>query len=164
MGRKRTSLLLTAFETMPIDYPATRAAVEKRLEEVRQYRQFGFIRREAAITVNYEPRYHGATHAVGKPAERTAISNVDREAELVRKSELLDKALAGLTKMQREVIERSYLDPEGEFDFISCGEMGISDRTYRRIKADAIRILALAMNLEVYEEQEAGMVATAKAR
>ncbi len=155
MGRKRTSLLLTAFETMPIDYPATRAVVEKRLEEVRQYRQIGFIRQEAGITMNYEPRYHGSTNTVGKPAERTAISNVDRENELERKSILLDKAMGGLTKMQREVIERSYLDDEGEYDFISCGEMGVSDRTYRRIKADAIRILALAMKLEVYVEREA---------
>ncbi|RCX22586.1 ArpU family phage transcriptional regulator [Fontibacillus phaseoli] len=154
MGRKRSNIFLTVFETMPIDYAATRAAVEKRLEEVRQYRQVGFIRQEAGITVNYEPRYHGTTNAIGKPAEQTAIRNVDREAELIRKSELLDKAMNGLTKTQREVIERSYLDDEGEYDFISCGEMGVSDRTYRRIKADAIRILAVAMMLEVYEEND----------
>lgn len=154
MGRKRSNIFLTVFETMPIDYAASRAAVEKRLEEVRQYRQVGFIRQEAGMTVNYEPRYHGATNLVSKPAEQTAIRNVDREAELLRKSELLDKAMGGLTKMQREVIERSYLDDEGEYDFISCGEMGISDRTYRRIKADAIRILAVAMKLEVYEVPE----------
>ncbi|MEF2964939.1 ArpU family phage packaging/lysis transcriptional regulator [Paenibacillus sp. M1] len=153
MGRKRNNIMLTVFETMPMDYAATRAAVEKRLEEVRQYRQIGYIRREAAVTVSYEPRYHGATHVISKPAEQTAISNVDLEAELARKSELLEKAMNGLTKMQREVIERSYLDDEGEYDFISCGEMGISDRTYRRIKADAIRILAVAMKLEVYEDR-----------
>ncbi|MNP84474.1 hypothetical protein D3C76_1837970 [compost metagenome] len=58
-----------------------------------------------------------------------------------------------LTADQREVIERSYLDDEGEYDFISCGEMGISDRTYRRIKASAIINLAIAMRLEIYEEQ-----------
>ncbi|MMZ66742.1 hypothetical protein D1872_292650 [compost metagenome] len=70
------------------------------------------------------------------------------------KSELLDQAMKRLTADQREVIERSYLDDEGEYDFISCGEMGISDRTYRRIKASAILNLAIAMRLEVYEEQD----------
>lgn len=150
MGRRRTHPFITVFDTLSIDYSATRAAVEKRLEEVRQFRQIGFVRQQAGMTVNYEPRFHGATHVISKPAERTAIRNVDREAELIRKSELLDQAMERLTRMQREVIERSYLDDEGEYDFISCGEMGISDRTYRRIKADAIRILALAMKLEVY--------------
>lgn len=156
MGRRRTNIGLALFETMPVDYVATRVAVEKRLEEVRQYRQVGFIRQEASLTVNYEPRYHGATQVIGKPSEQTAIRNVDREAELRRKSELLDKAMNGLTKTQREIIERSYLDDEGEYDYISCGEMGVSDRTYRRYKADAIRILAVAMKLEVYEEQDGG--------
>lgn len=154
MSRKRSYHMTTAFLTLPIDNAATRTAVEERLEEVRQFRQFGLIRREASLTVNYEPRYHGATHLVGRPAEQTAVSNADREMKLRKKSELLDKALESLNKMQREVIERSYLDPEGEYDFISCGEMGISDRTYRRIKAEAIKLLAVAMNLEVYLKDE----------
>ncbi|MNI43908.1 hypothetical protein D3C73_982550 [compost metagenome] len=154
MGKRRTNILLKTYNTLPINQSATRAVVEERLEEVRQYRQLGFIRQEARITVNYEPRYHGSTFVINKPSENLAIRNVDKEAELIRKSELLDKAMKLLTADQREVIERSYLDDEGEYDFISCGEMGISDRTYRRIKASAIMNLAIAMRLEVYEEQE----------
>ncbi|MNO08660.1 hypothetical protein D3C81_2314250 [compost metagenome] len=49
------------------------------------------------------------------------------------------------------------MDQKAEYDFISCGEMGISDRTYRRIKASAIRLLAAAMRLEVYQEEELHM-------
>lgn len=154
MSRKRSYHMTMVFHGLPIDIPATRAAVEERLEEIRQFRQFGLIRREAALTFSYEPRFHGATHAVGRPAEQAAVGNADREMELRKKSELLDKALESLNKMQREVIERSYFDPEGEYDFISCGEMGISDRTYRRIKAEAIKLLAVAMNLEVYLKDE----------
>lgn len=152
MSRKRSYHMTTVFLTLPIDNAATRAAVEERLEEVRQFRQFGLIRREASLTVNYESRFHGATHVVGRPAEQIAVGNADREMELRKKSELLDKALNSLNKVQREVIERSYMDPEGEYDFISCGEMGLSDRTYRRIKAEALKLLAVAMKLEVYLE------------
>ncbi|GGH28616.1 ArpU family phage packaging/lysis transcriptional regulator [Paenibacillus segetis] len=142
------------FNTVPIDTAATRAAVEERLEEVRQYRQIGFIRQEAVITASYEPKFHGPTNAISKPTETIAIRNVDKEAELREKSALLDKAMGNLSSPQREVIERSYLDNEGEYDFISCGEMGISDRTYRRIKASAIQVLAAFMKLEVVEGDE----------
>lgn len=154
MGRKKIHVYHALFTSLPVNEAATRAAVEKRLEEVKRFRQIGLVRQEALITPGYEPRFHGATNMISKPTERLAIRNADREAELIRKSELLDKAMEGLSPDQREVIERSYLDAKGEFDFISCGEMGISDRTYRRIKASAIRILAAAMGLEVYEVQE----------
>lgn len=157
MGRRRIHVYHALFDSLPVDEAATRAAVEKRLEEVRRYRQVGWIRKEAFITAGYEPRFHGATHVVSQPTERLAIGNVDKEAELIRKSELLDLAMERLSEEQREVIRRSYLDQKAEYDFISCGEMGISDRTYRRIKASAIRLLAAAMRLEVYQEEELHM-------
>ncbi|MNY82982.1 hypothetical protein D3C86_2254150 [compost metagenome] len=62
--------------------------------------------------------------------------------------------MSKLSSIEREVIERSYLDDEGEYDFISCGEMGISDRKYRYIKAGAIFILAAAMGLEVVADTD----------
>jgi len=74
---------------------------------------------------------------------------VDREAELQAKDRLLELAMSRLSSLQREVIQRSYLDDEGEFDYISCGEMGISESSFRRIKMEAINILAAALRLEV---------------
>lgn len=150
MGKRRKNPLQLAFNIMPIDEAATRAAVEERLEEVRQYRQIGFVRKEAAMIPAYSPRYHGATNQISKPTENTATWNVDKEAELKAKDNLLEIAMSKLSSVEREVIERSYLDDEGEYDFISCGEMGISDRKYRYIKARAVTILAAAMGLEVY--------------
>ncbi|AZK46679.1 ArpU family phage packaging/lysis transcriptional regulator [Paenibacillus lentus] len=153
MGKRHINSF-AVFHSLPVDEAATRAAVIQLLEEVRQYRQIGYIRQLANITHNYAPRYHGATHGVHKPTEQAAIRNIDKEAELQRKSELLDQAMNGLSSTQREVIERSYLDDEREYDFISCGEMGISDRTYRRIKASALKLLAIAMKLEAFVEPE----------
>jgi hypothetical protein len=54
-----------------------------------------------------------------------------------------------LSSIQREVIQRSYLNDEGKFDYISCGEMGISDSKFRRLKTEAIAILAAALSLEL---------------
>ncbi|MDU7477991.1 MAG: transcriptional regulator, partial [Paenibacillus macerans] len=67
MGRRRIHVYTTFFSALPVNEPATRLAVEKRLEEVRQFRQIGMIRQEAMITPGYEPRYHGVTNQVSKP-------------------------------------------------------------------------------------------------
>lgn len=74
-----------------------------------------------------------------------------KEAELKEKDRLLELAMSRLTCIQREVIERSYLDDEGEFDYISCGEMGISDSTFRREKSGALATLAAALKIEVFK-------------
>ncbi|AUJ88442.1 ArpU family phage packaging/lysis transcriptional regulator [Paenibacillus polymyxa] len=91
----------------------------------------------------YSYREHQSTNAISKQTEDIATYNVDKETELQAKDRLLEMAMSRLSSMQREVIQRSYLDNEGEFDYISCGEMGISESSYRRIKSDAIGILLL---------------------
>ncbi|MCP3778792.1 hypothetical protein [Paenibacillus sp. MZ03-122A] len=70
----------------------------------------------------------------------------DKEVELAAKDRLLDMMMSKLSSMWREVIQPSYL----EFDYISCGEMKISDSTFRRIKSEAIGILASTLKLEVF--------------
>ncbi|MEC0124159.1 hypothetical protein [Paenibacillus pabuli] len=78
---------------------------------------------------------------------------MDREAELIGMDEVLEIVMNRLSSSPREVIQRSYLDNEGEFDYISCGEMGISESTFRRIKLEALSILATALGLEVIKDQ-----------
>lgn len=65
-----------------------------------------------------------------------AVYNVDKESELIRMDESIEYVVSRLSCSRREVIQRSYLDNEGEFDCISCGERGISESTlhFRRIK------------------------------
>lgn len=150
--KRRHQVSSFIFKNAPVDRTATRLAVEERLEEIRIYRQIGIIRKTASLTPSYEPRFHKTTHQISNSTANIAIHNIDQEQQLAAKSELLDKAMASLSAVQQEVIYRSYLDHECEYDFISCSEMGISDRTYRRIKASAIALLAVAMNLEVYED------------
>ncbi|WP_202894727.1 ArpU family phage packaging/lysis transcriptional regulator [Paenibacillus sp. 23TSA30-6] len=126
------------------------------MEIVRQYRQIGFVRREAAITQAYTCREHQSTNAISKQTEEIATYNVDKEAELQAKDCLLELTMSKLFSIQREVIQRSYLDNEGEFgefDYICCGEMGISESSFRRIKSEAIGILASALKLEVFESE-----------
>ncbi|MEH7458503.1 ArpU family phage packaging/lysis transcriptional regulator [Bacillus sp. JJ1127] len=147
-----------------IDRAATQEKLEGVLESVRIYRQFGMIRKEMKVTPSYEVREHGPTHAVGKPLEDVAIVNVqqsEREEWLEKMSFRIGQALnrfgngiAG--RNQRDIIIKRYLEDEDVCDYMVYNEMGMSERTYRRVKARAFYKLAFALRLEVYEKDEAG--------
>ncbi|QWG33347.1 ArpU family phage packaging/lysis transcriptional regulator [Bacillus mycoides] len=138
-----------------IDRKATQVRLEVVLENVRIYRQFGMIRNEMKVTASSEVRYHGPTNIVGKPTEDVALANVvmsEREAKLQRLSFQIDKALSRFSKNQRDIIVKRYLEDEEVFDYMIYNEIGMSERTYRRNKANAFYKLAFALRLEVYEQ------------
>ncbi|MBC6976181.1 ArpU family transcriptional regulator [Bacillus sp. Xin] len=140
-----------------IERKATQARLEKILEDVRIYRQFGMIRNEMKITASCEVRYHGPTNMVGKPAEDVALANLElskREERLKRLSFQIDKALSRFSKNQRNIIVKRYLEDEEVFDYMVYNEIGMSERTYRRNKSNAFYKLAFALRLEVYEIEE----------
>lgn len=158
MGKRRKNNLQLTFNILPIDERATRRAVEEYLETVRQYRQIGFTRREAAITQAYVYREHQSTNAISKQTENIAVYNVDKEAELIRMDERLALTMSRLSNIQQEVIQRSYLDHEGEFDYIIAGEMHMSDRRLREIKQAALDTLATMLQLTVYQDLTSSVV------
>lgn len=142
------------FDLPAMDSEQTRRRVEEHLETVRIYRQIGFVRREVSNTPNYEPREFQGTNSISKPAESTAVWNVDKEAELEQKSIMLDKALHRLSKTERELITRRFLEEEEIFDYNVCADMHMSERKFRRVKARAIYKLAFALKLEVLIESD----------
>ncbi|MCI0767854.1 ArpU family phage packaging/lysis transcriptional regulator [Bacillus sp. TL12] len=147
-----------------IDRAATQEKLEGVLESVRIYRQFGMIRKEMKVTPSYEVRYHGPTHDVGKPLEDVAIANVqqsEREKWIENMSFRIDQFLSRLGNGragndQRNIIIKRYLEDEDVCDYMVYNEIGMSERTYRRVKARAFYKLAFALRLEVYEKEEAG--------
>ncbi|MCR8645561.1 ArpU family transcriptional regulator [Paenibacillus sp. N1-5-1-14] len=157
------------FQLIGIDKAATRKKVEEVLESARIYRQIGFIRKEIQTTRSYEARYHSDTHSINKATENVAISNVDDEERLRYWTENVERAVQQLNTKERDVIEKRYLEPDREYDFLLCHELGVSERTYRRIKSHAIAKLAFMLSLEVskdehepekYKKENACMMAT----
>lgn len=132
-----------------IDRKETQKKVEEVLESVRIYKQIGFIRREMKTTPAYTPRYHGQTYDVGSPAEDTALWNVEHEQEIENLEMNLDRALLRLSRIEREVIQKRYLEEEGSYDYIVHDELGMSARTYGRVKSRAFYKLAFMLRLEV---------------
>ncbi|URJ46664.1 hypothetical protein MF628_001225 [Paenibacillus polymyxa] len=101
MGKRRKNNLQLTFNILPVDAKATRLAVEEYLETIRQYRQIGFVRREATITQSYSYREHQSTNSISKQTESIAVYTVDKEAELQAKDRLLELAMSKLSSMQR---------------------------------------------------------------
>ncbi|PEY32702.1 ArpU family transcriptional regulator [Bacillus cereus] len=145
-----------------IDRTATQKELEGVLEEVRIYRQFGMIRQEMKVTPSYEVRYHGPTHTVGKPLEDVALANIEqikREEWLKKMSFRIDQFLSRLGngyagKIQRDIINKRYLEEEGVYDYMVSNEIGMAERTYGRWKAKVFYKLAFALGLEVYEQKK----------
>ncbi|TKH22848.1 ArpU family transcriptional regulator [Bacillus wiedmannii] len=147
-----------------IDRAATQEELEGILESVRIYKQFGMMRKEMKVTPSYERREHGPTYAVGKPLEDVAISNIQqskREEWLEKMAFRVEQVLSRLGnstagKNQRDIIVKRYLEDEDVCDYMVYNEIGMSERTYRRVKARAFYKLAFALRLEVYETEETG--------
>ncbi|QWI16901.1 ArpU family transcriptional regulator [Bacillus wiedmannii] len=146
-----------------IDRVATQKKLEGVLESVRLYRQFGMMREEMKVTPSYEIRYHGPTNDVGKPLEDVAMANIQqskRDEWIKQTSFRIDQFLSRLGngragKDQRNIIKR-YLEDEDVCDYMVYNEIGMSERTYRRVKARVFCKLAFALRLEVYETEEIG--------
>lgn len=147
-----------------IDRSATQKKLEGVLENVRLYRQFGMMREEMKVTPSYEIRYHGPTNDVGKPLEDVAMANIqqsEREERIKKTSFRIDQFLNRLGNGragtdQRNIIIKRYLEDEDVCDYMVYNEIGMSERTYRRVKARVFYKLAFALRLEVYETEETG--------
>ncbi|MGX5706339.1 ArpU family phage packaging/lysis transcriptional regulator [Bacillus cereus] len=142
-----------------IDRVATQKKLEGVLENVRLYRQYGMMREEMKVTPSYEIRYHGPTNDVGKPLEDVAMANIQqsKREEWIKQTlfridqflSRLDNGRAG--RGQRDIIIKCYLEDEDVCDYMVYNEIGMSERTYRRVKARVFYKLAFALRLEVYE-------------
>ncbi|MDA2095476.1 ArpU family transcriptional regulator [Bacillus cereus] len=142
-----------------INRAETQGKLESLLEEVRIYKQFGMVREEMKVTPSYKVRYHGPTNTVGKPLEDVVLENIkrsEREQYLKNMSFRIDQFLNRLGngragKIQRDIINKRYLEEEDICDYMIYNEIGMAERTYRRWKSRAFYNLAFALRLEVYE-------------
>ncbi|MFY0545470.1 ArpU family phage packaging/lysis transcriptional regulator [Brevibacillus sp. H7] len=137
-----------------IDRKETQRRVEEALETARIYKQIGFVRRENSNTPSYEPRFHGATNKTSAPTESCATWNAGKEEHLRNLTERVERAVGRLDKKERELIQKRYLTEADALDYIVCGEIGMSKRTYERVKGRAFYKLAFMLRLESVVEDK----------
>lgn len=138
-----------------IDRKETQRRVEEALETARIYKQIGFVRREISNTPSYEPRFHGQTNKTNAPAEECATWNVDEEERVKKLTERVEWAVSRLSAKQRKIIQKCYLESEDALDYVVCGELNMSKRTFEREKPRAVYMMALMLKLEVVEQESA---------
>jgi len=85
--------------------------------------------------------------------EQAAISKLDFERERDRYLEWLIRGVNRLSKLEREIIYKRYLEGEETFDYEIYNDIGFSERRYYRIKARIFYKLAFILKIEVYKNE-----------
>lgn len=153
MAKQRKNPYDPRFDVLPIDHKATTQRVLDRLERIRLYRQFGHIRREHAVTANYEGSESQRSLVASQPTENIAIYNVDTEQELEQWSDALNAVMSRMRAQEKELIDKTFLSFEPQFDYTVALEMEVSESTFKKIKSTAIYNIAFAMRLEVIKKR-----------
>lgn len=137
-----------------IDGKATQKAIENIL---RQYRTYQLTTPEdllPKVTSNYTlnmPSYSGRFHS---KVENAAIRNVEHYKQAKAFFERFNHAFYKLTQKERQIIIMACLEETPLYNYQISKKLHISERTFYRIKAQALYKLALALRVEVYEGDE----------
>jgi ArpU family phage transcriptional regulator len=137
-----------------IDREKTKAAVESALEKYRFYLLMVPEDKLPKVTATYSlvpPSFSNEFHS---STEQAAIDRI--ELELVRNKHI-DWVLRGvnrLSKVEREIIYKRYLEDEEVFDYEIYNEIGMSERKYYRVKARIFYKLAFMLKIEVFKTEK----------
>ncbi|MGG4552594.1 ArpU family phage packaging/lysis transcriptional regulator [Paenibacillus humicus] len=149
-----------AFPGMTIDEDATFERVEKELKTAALYKRMGFVRREAALTPSYTVKENTGFTGISKQTENIAIHNVDGEEKAKLTYERVALAISRLTDVHREIVTTRYLSHPEPLDINVWMELNLSERTYYRLKREAMSELAYALRLEVIKDDIESLAGT----
>ena len=137
-----------------IDGKATQQAIEKVL---RQYRTYQLTTPEdllPTITPKYTLEMPSFGETVNSKVENAAIKNVEHYKQAEKFFESFNRGLYKLTRKERQIIIKAFLEEVPIFNYQIASELNVSERTFYRMKAQALYKLALAIRVEVYQEEE----------
>jgi ArpU family phage transcriptional regulator len=141
------------FKLPEIDREKTKVAVESALEKYRFYLLTVPEERLPKVTASYSLVPPSTNSEYVSSTERAVVEKVDFEQERDRYLERIVRGVNRLSKLEREVIYKRYLE-EGEiFDYEIYNEIGMSERRYYRLKARVFYKLAFILRIEVYKSE-----------
>lgn len=148
MGKQLT------FKLPEIDRERTKEAVEAALEKYRFYLLTVPEEKLPKVTATYSLVPPSNTNAFHSSTEDAAIDKVDFERERDQYLERIIQGVNRLSKMEREIIYKRYLEDEETFDYEIYNDLVLSERRYYRLKARIFYKLAFALRIEVYKKIE----------
>lgn len=136
-----------------IDGKATQKAIEKML---RQYRTYQLTTPEdflPTITPKYTLEMPSFDGIVSSKVENAAIKNIEHFQQAQKFFERFNRGFYKLSRRERQIIIKAFLEEFPMFNYQIASELNVSERTFYRMKAQAMYKLALALRVEVYEEE-----------
>lgn len=142
------------FKLPEIDRDKTKEAVEAALEKYRFYLLSVPDEKLPKVTATYSLVPPSNTNAFHSSTEDAVIDKVEFERERDQYLERIIRGVNRLSKMEREIIYRRYLEDEETFDYEIYNVLGYSERRYYRLKARIFYKLAFILRIEVYKKIE----------
>lgn len=137
-----------------LDRKRTQAAVEDALEKYRFFKTITFEVREAKTTASYQERLHGPTHVTSDQTSSIALYNVDEPERRKQYCERIEQIIERLP--QREMLLMSQLIKKDRvYNYVVYNQIfdpPISEYTFYKIKWEATKKLAYALNIQVFKE------------
>jgi ArpU family phage transcriptional regulator len=141
------------FKLPEIDREKTKEAVEAALEKYRFYLLSVPDEKLPKVTATYSLVPSSFTNGFHSSTESAAIYNVDSERAREIYIQSIIRGVNRLSKMEREIIYKRYLETEETFDYEIYNEMGFSERRFYRLKARIFYKLAFILKIEVYKSE-----------
>ncbi|MCB4341577.1 ArpU family phage packaging/lysis transcriptional regulator [Bacillus subtilis] len=135
-----------------IDEEATKAKAEQLLDKYRLYLlqvPDDFLPK---VTPTYSIVPPSITNEFHSSTEEAALKRLDWEIQRDKFLKRIQRAVNRLSQRERQIIVMLYMQSEEMYDYEVYAEMGLSQRSYYRIKAKAFYRLAFALRVEVYKD------------
>ncbi|MGD7021763.1 ArpU family phage packaging/lysis transcriptional regulator [Rossellomorea vietnamensis] len=137
-----------------IDREKTKAAVESALEKYRFYLLTVPEDKLPKVTASYSlvpPSFSNEFHS---STEQAVMDRIELEIAKSKHIEWVLRGVNRLSKVEREIIYKRYLEDEEIFDYEIYNEIGISERRYYRLKARIFYKLAFLLKIEEYKSEK----------
>ncbi|WP_232460813.1 ArpU family phage packaging/lysis transcriptional regulator [Bacillus halotolerans] len=135
-----------------MDEEATKLKAEKLLDQYRIYLlqvPDDFLPK---VTPTYSIVPPSITNEFHSSTEDAALKRLDWEIQRDKFLKRIQKAVNRLSQRERQIIFMLYMKPEEMYDYEVYAEIGMSQRSYYRVKAKALYRLAFALREEVYKK------------
>ncbi|MDP4524101.1 ArpU family phage packaging/lysis transcriptional regulator [Bacillus halotolerans] len=135
-----------------IDEEATKLKAEKLLDQYRLYLlqvPDDFLPK---VTPTYSIVPPSITNEFHSSTEEAALKRLDWEIQRDKFLKRIQRAVNRLSQRERQIIVMLYMQPEEMYDYEVYAEMDLSQRSYYRVKAKALYLLAFALREEVYKD------------
>ncbi|MCY8310623.1 ArpU family transcriptional regulator [Bacillus vallismortis] len=135
-----------------IEKEATKLKAEKLLDQYRLYLlqvPDDFLPK---VTPTYSIVPPSITNEFHSSTEDAALKRLDWEIQRDKFLKKIQRAVNRLSQRERQIIVMLYMQPEEMYDYEVYAEMGMSQRSYYRVKAKALYRLAFALREEVYKK------------